>query len=230
MHIWHASQDFSSDKLEYLKAILSFDEAKRAEKFIFDKDHKNYIAARGLLRILLSNYLNLDPEEIKFSYNKYGKPILDNDRNLKFNISHSGSKFICGITIDKSIGVDIEKLRAVDNADEIVESNFSESEKLEYKCIPDRLKQKAFFAFWTRKEAYIKAIGKGLFFPLNDFSVSIMPDKPAKILHFKNDLQKISEWTIEEINLSKEHVAAVAVESRDCSFQCNEWDWKLFQQ
>jgi len=216
VHIWLASLNINRTGVETLKKILSEDEIKRAEKFYFQKDRNHFIACRGTLRNILSFYLHIAPQEITFSYNSYGKPSLEK-RELSFNISNSHGMAIYGITCHRDIGIDIEHIPEDFSWKEIVNNFFSEKEIRSLYQIPAHLQKKAFFNGWTRKEAYIKAKGKGLSIALDSFDVSLTPGEPAELLEVRGEEK--SRWFLKEIILAPDYVSAIAVEGHNLKFK-----------
>lgn len=222
VHLWLVSIAEKEAQLDDLRGILSSEELKRAERFHFEKDKKRYVVARGMLREILSQYCPFGPEEHQFRYNQYGKPYLIGSDWLCFNISHSEDKVLYGLTQNREIGIDIEYVKPFENAHHIVERFFSDYEKDQFRSVPDHLKNRAFFSCWTRKEAYIKALGKGMSLPLDEFSVYFIPDKPACLLETKHDIREKDRWTIQEINVGEGYIAAVIVQGRNVRFR-KQW-------
>ena len=226
VHVWQASLDVPVSQIEYLYGTLSTDEALRAEKFVFEQDRKDYIVGRGLLRVILGCYLDMDPKEIVFTYNKYGKPNLIEmcgSEELRFNVAHSGRRVIYAVTCDREIGVDIEHIRPMTSAEDIIERYCSKREKLDFSYVPKSLKPVAFFNCWTRKEAYIKAQGEGLSRPLDDFSVSLAPGDPAAFL----SIREATSWSLSEVEADDGYVAAVVVEGSELPISKHAWSWEL---
>ncbi len=228
VHLWLATQNIENDYIASLYAILSNDEKERANRFYFEKDRNSYIVSRALLRILIGKYLNQKPDSIIFKYAKYDKPYISehlNYLNLQFNVSHSHGKVLIGFTKIRNIGVDIELVRTLEGAADIVNRNFSQYERHIYNSLPKSLQDRAFFNCWTRKEAFIKAIGKGLTYPLDAFTVSIAPMEEARLLDVKNDSQEKEKWILKDIGINADYVAAMVIESGECQLACYKWEW-----
>lgn len=195
VQLWH----IELDKLFNIKEIndfLSSDEQERANRFIFDIHRQRYKAAHSAMRYLLSAYLDMQPNEIKFEAGEYGKPYLTN-HPLHFNLSHSGNHALLGVTRDNPIGLDIEVFSKRDYQG-IAKHSFSETEQVLLSEMSEHLLPSGFFRIWTQKEAFIKLSGQGLNYPLNAFSVS--PRSPDTLLsihdedhaHFMMDAFEIS--------------------------------------
>jgi 4'-phosphopantetheinyl transferase len=168
VHVWRV---FLSPLIKHasdLLAILSPDEIERANRFRFAKHRDYFVMTRGILRHLLNLYTDISPEKIVFSYGSHGKPYIALSP-IHFNISHSHEMALYGFTQNKAIGIDIEKIKSTVNLD-IAKRFFSPDEYQYLLSLPEREKIKAFYAIWARKEALIKALGKGLYTPLNHFS------------------------------------------------------------
>ncbi len=225
VHIWHASVDVSERCLEHFERVLSHDEVKRANRFHFECDRRRFIVAHGLLRYFLSCYCFSTPYKHSFDYNYYGKPGLSGNTQLHFNMSHSGKYVLYGFTRGREIGVDIEHVRKTENLELIINSYFSSREIYEFSKLSKQFRNKAFFSCWTRKEAYIKAQGKGLSLPLNQFSISFIPDEPVELLETQHNVKEKSRWSLTEIAVNAEYAAAVAVEGHNLSFLNRQWCW-----
>jgi 4'-phosphopantetheinyl transferase len=170
VHVWMASvKDFIA-KQKYFCSILSAPEKKRANRFVFPEHKKRFIIMHGILRELLANYLHTKPENLSFTSNKFGKPKID---NINFNISHSRDLALFVFAKNYDVGVDIEFINKESMNLDIAERFFSTHEAQALLKLPVAKRPQAFFNCWTRKEAFIKAIGEGLAFPLNKFDVDI---------------------------------------------------------
>lgn len=208
VHIWRLMLDVSVDP--YLE-LLQPDEIDRANRFHFEKDRKRFAIARGFLRELLGRYLQNDPKSLMFSYGAYGKPAL-NETSLRFNMSHSGSVALYALTEGREIGVDVEQIRADFTNDDIARRFFSPVEVESLCGLPGEERVEGFFRCWTRKEAYIKATGRGLSQPLDGFDVTLGPGERAALL--RNDDGTHERWTMAGIEVGPGYAGAVAVEGR----------------
>ena len=164
---------------------LSAAERQRAARFALDRHRRRYIAARAQLRRLLGERLREAPEAIEFVYGRRGKPALAPRfaaSELRFNLSHCGDVALYAFAQAREIGVDIEEVRPLRDADDVAARFFSPRERLDYRGLPAAERAQGFFNCWTRKEAFIKALGGGLHIPLGCFDVSLVPGEPARIL------------------------------------------------
>ena len=221
IHIWRAYLNLSTAEVTQLAAFLSDDEIARANKFYFLEHRRRFIVARGILRQLLGNYINISPKEIEFSYGDRGKPQLSKYNNsLQFNVSHSQEYALFGFTVDRLIGVDIEYLREMSDAVKIARRFFSPSEFQLIASLGDRQQQKVFFKLWTAKEAYLKALGTGLAGLLNSVEISFEDDN----LLIKEGKAILDNWFICSYIPAENYIAAVAIDNKITNQQICFWN------
>lgn len=230
VHIWRAALDQPALCVEKLAQTLSEEEHTRAERFHFQRDRRRFIVGRGVLRTTLALYLGTDPSQLKFCHGPYGKPHLAAPTYgagdaLRFNLAHSHELALYAFTRGREIGVDLEYIRRALDVGQIAARFFSSGENAVLDALPTDQKQEAFFNCWTRKEAYIKAIGDGLAQPLHQFDVSLAPGKPARLLSVKGDPEEASRWSLKALIPAPDYVAALAVEGHGWELQC--WQWPL---
>ena len=226
VHVWLASLDRAAPVVQGLLKTLAPDERSRAERFYFQKDRDHFIVARGILRAILSRYLETEPDQVRFYYASYGKPELTKEfdsHGLRFNVSHSQGLALFAITRNREVGVDLEEIRPGISSEEIAERFFSPQEVSVLRALPNDLQDEAFFNCWTRKEAYIKAKGEGLSMPLDTFDVSLVPGESAALLSTKAEPQEASRWSLRELFPAPGFAAAIAVEGKDWQLKCWEW-------
>jgi 4'-phosphopantetheinyl transferase len=213
--------------VQSLQYTLAPDEQTRAERFYFQKDRERFIVARGLLRVILSRYLDTTPSQLRFRYGLYGKPSLvttPGQDTVNFNSSRSRGLTLYAIARNREVGIDLEYMRTDFACEQVAEQFFSSREKATLRAFPTGMKHEAFFTCWTRKEAYIKARGKGLSLPLNQFDVSVTPGEPALLVNTRGDSQETSRWSLQELRPRTGYMAALAVEGHDWRLSC--WDWQ----
>jgi 4'-phosphopantetheinyl transferase len=198
--------ELDAARLDALYAFLSAEERARAARFHFDKHRHEFIAARGMLREILGEYLKVDPKSVYFSYNSYGKPAVD---GVYFNLSHSGGLALYAVSRTRELGVDVERIDPVFAFEQIPEQFFSRVEVDALRALPESLQLQAFFNCWTRKEAYVKARGLGLSLELHSFDVSLAPGDPAVFLRGAGD------WSVEALTPAPGYVAAIVGEGLD---------------
>ena len=168
IEIWSAALDRDS-WVKICRPLLSDNELERAERFRFEHLRRRYTIAHGFLRDVLGRYLGRPPQELVFETGEHGKPFIPGTA-LQFNLSHSEELAACAVTSGRSVGVDVEFIRDVPELDAIATRFFTGGERERIGRADDR--RQAFFECWTRKEAYIKAVGGGLSIPLTSFDAS----------------------------------------------------------
>jgi 4'-phosphopantetheinyl transferase len=181
---------------------------------VFEKDRRRFIVARGTLRMILGRYLNLAPKELQFEYLARGKPVLCAGA-LRFNLSHSHEMALYAITRSLEVGIDIEYIRPIAETGKLAEQFFSPAEQAELGGLPSNKKLASFFCGWTRKEAYIKARGDGMAYPLDHFSVSMDCEQPASLLTVKDAPQEAARWSLYDINPAPGYIGALAIEEHN---------------
>lgn len=217
---WSVWLDASETANRKFRSLLSQEETQRAARFSTEALIASYVTSHGVLRALLSRYLNCDAREFEFALGSAGKPALKGDFNLQFNMSHSGGLAMYAFARSLSVGVDVEEIRDVSDADNIAKHHFCSAETDELFSITDeKLRCEAFFRCWTRKESYIKAVGDGLSLALDRFQVTLLPGVPPSFIHIENSERAASGWTLQHIEPAPGYVGAVAYESRDRDFK-----------
>jgi len=226
VHVWCVSLQQPSHIIEQLTCVLSANEKERAARFHFEHLQKSFIVARGVLRVLLANYLGLQPAQLEFTYLPTGKPQVSKNLNKRifFNLSHSNEYALYAFSRNRKVGVDIEYIRPIEDLEKIAENNFSAKENFELKMLPPEKILESFFNCWTRKEAYIKALGAGISFPLQEFDVSLKPGKPAKLLSVYGNAREAARWSMSELHPAAGYAAALVVEGSACDILCCEWN------
>lgn len=214
VHVWRVELAHVATAKQRWEPILSADERTRAARFHFLRDRQRYTATRALLRMLLSGYLGLNPQELVFSYSKSGKPSLNSGDNekLEFNVSHSGEIALLAFTRDRDVGVDVEQIRENFDHEAIAGRFFSVPEQQQLAALPMAERYRGFFRCWTRKEAYIKAEGSGLSLPLQQFDVSLGAGAPSLLLATRPDSAEAARWTLREVPAGEGYVAALCVQ------------------
>jgi 4'-phosphopantetheinyl transferase len=213
VHVWRVDLRQSENLIEEFRRTLHEDEIQRANRFHFEKHRKDYVVGRGFLRYVLGRYLDAEAKALQFSYGAYGKPALHGahkDSRLCFNMSHSHGVALFAITQDHRLGVDVEQIRADFASEEIARRFFSPLEVDVFNALQPKERVAAFFRCWTRKEAYIKATGKGLSQSLDEFDVTLAPGVAAALLRACDD--EVSGWFMSDVEVGSGFAAALAVE------------------
>lgn len=216
VHVWAiALSDRSVEKSDVFRRVLSGDESKRATRLLSGVHNERFVSARYYLRTILGLYLDTQPGEIRFEYNRYGKPSLHaeaNPKKITFNLSHSRSLALCAVTVKRDIGIDVEYPRVVLRAEKILERFFSVGERDYYLAQPEDLKEHTFMNLWTIKEAYSKALGRGLSSVLRDvdFTQVFSSESPSGTsVRLGTGTESI--WTIHRLRPKDEYIAALAL-------------------
>lgn len=225
IHVWQADLNLSEAAIAQLRTTLSTDERARADRFYFEKDRQHFTAGRGVLRSLLARYLHREPGEIQFVYSDRGKPSLVpalNPEQLEFNVSHSNGVALYAFTRDRAVGIDLEYIRPMEDAQQLAQRFFCPSEYEAMRSLPPGQQQLAFFNGWTRKEAYLKATGEGIA-QLQAVEVSLLPDHPAALVRVPANT-RLERWSLYELAARSGYAAALAVEARGLDLKCFEVD------
>jgi 4'-phosphopantetheinyl transferase len=225
VHVWRANLALSTSEIEELSSFLSADEMIRANKFRFVQHKHRFMAARGILRQLLGNYLNVSPCSLTFTYSDRGKPRLTADSTLQFNISHSEAYALLGFTQDHLIGVDLEYQKPMTEAVKIAQRFFSPREFKILEATPPKEQVQLFFRFWTAKEAYLKAIGTGLSGSLAEVEVVIDETQPRYRLTFPAAHPENTPWSLYPCIPETTYLGAIAINSDIQPQQISYWHW-----
>jgi 4'-phosphopantetheinyl transferase len=212
VHVWAAELDRPTVEVHRLAASLSADEVIRAVRFRSGRDRGRFIVGRGFLRDVLARYCGAAPGQLEFRYGAHGKPWLPDARGLRFNLSHAGGRALCAVTRGRELGVDIERVRELDGLDGLSASVFSLGELQAWRSLHPRERPAAFFRCWTRKEAFVKAVGEGLSCALTTFDVTSAPGEPPRLLPVMGDRGRAGRFGLHDLEMGEEHVAALAVE------------------
>jgi 4'-phosphopantetheinyl transferase len=220
VHVWRIALDLPPESVAALAELLAPEETVRAQRFYFERDRRRFSVARGTLRSLLALYRGLDARAIRFAYGPQGKPALAEAGSppVCFNLAHSHELALVALTRGLEVGTDVEHIRPRESAEGIVERYFAERERSALSQVPPHEQQMAFYRCWTRKEAYMKALGTGLNLPLDSFDVSVTPE--PLLLSAGGDVR---QWSMIEVIPGPDYVGCVAVEGGACKLLC--WHW-----
>lgn len=215
VHIWQADLNLSSLMIRSLQTLLSPDELQRAQRFKFEKDRDSFIAARGILRTILGDYLNLDPKIIQFQYSSKGKPFLTSVSPLiSFNLSHSNGKAVYAIALNQNIGIDLEAIRPIEVLS-LAKRFFCESEYHWLTSLSPQQQNIEFFKLWTCKEAYLKATGEGIV-GLQDVEIRLPFSSPIQLLKISNQPELAKLWKLYPIDVDDpQFVSTLAIQSSE---------------
>jgi 4'-phosphopantetheinyl transferase len=201
-------------------AVLSQDERERAARFKFDGHRRLYVAAHAAVRRILSRYLKVRPEELRFVNGSSGKPSLTGKfaaSGLRFNLSHSHEMALLGVTRGREIGVDIEWIKEDYGYQEVAKRFFTPNEVAQLRSLPASLQRQAFFKCWTSKEAFLKAKGTGLSGKLDEVEIALADDRTVRVR------ASVSGWTLSELTADRGYEAAVVTEAGPLPVHCYRW-------
>ncbi len=226
VHVWCVRLQMPDAEVTDLKRLLSEDERERAERFRFDYHRRRFIVCRGRQRQILAHYLDSRPERICFRYGAFGKPSLEGpfcERRICFNVTNSGEIALLAVTLDREVGVDVERIREMSDFVGLARRYFAAAECVSLFALPADQQLDAFFRCWTRKEAMLKATGKGLTFPLDRVVVSLAPDEPAEVISFDGEPHAPRHWWLHEVLPADGYIAAIA--STGDVPELRHWTW-----
>lgn len=218
VHVWRICLEQQDDLLDRFRRMLTPEELERSGRFRFERLQRHFVVSRGFLRYVLGRYLAAKPSELRFSYNNYGKPSLAGEESLQFNMSHSHEVALVAVTRDAAVGVDVEHIRADFASEDIATRFFSRLEVETFNSLPKDQQVAAFFRCWARKEAYIKAIGKGLSQPLDGFDVTLAPSDPAALLRAGEE--DALTWSLSDLDVASDYASALMVEGDPTQISC----------
>jgi 4'-phosphopantetheinyl transferase len=214
VHLWRIS--LAADQTQESASPLSRDEQARADRFKFERDRRRFIASRSRLRAILAHYLDCDPAAIRFEYAQYGKPHLPTAPDLQFNLSHSGELALCAVTQTHRVGVDLEELRPLSHFPSLSQRCLSATELAALQQLPEAVQPVTFLQYWTGKEAYLKAIGKGLSESLQRVELQWHPTPQFC------QVPEPGDWHLQPVNPGAGYVATAVAEG---SPQFSYFDW-----
>jgi 4'-phosphopantetheinyl transferase len=208
---WLETASIAAEDWPGLAALLDDTERERAARFVFERDRQTYIAAHALVRVTLSRFVDRAPQEWRFTRNGYGKPeavLPAQEPRLRMNLSHTRGLAAVAVTLGRDIGIDVEWMERRNLTRELGLSIFSGPEcEAVARCGEEDLDE-TLFAFWTLKEAYIKAVGKGLAIPLDAFAFTL---DPLSISFFPPLDDDPGDWLFQRHRPTGEHALALAI-------------------
>jgi 4'-phosphopantetheinyl transferase len=210
------TREVSDDALREYRDLLSPDERRRGDRFYFADDRRTHAIARALVRTTLSRYVNIRPDEWRFSSTQNGRPVIAADQiadaPLAFNLSHTSQMVALAVRRKLAVGVDVEHVRSRIVSLDMADRFFSLEEAYALRSVPPARRQDRFFEYWTLKESYIKARGAGLAIPLDQFSFSL-PSPSRVSVSISPALEDTpARWRLWQLWPSPEHVLALCAE------------------
>ncbi len=231
VHIWRVSLEQQQDVAARNRMLLNPEEKQSSARFHFERDRRRYTVARGSLRTILSGYIRRSPGELRFGTGRYGKPFLSGlgeAEKLEFNLSHCEDLALIAVTSGRSVGIDVEKIREMQDLSLILNRFFTAKERELVDSFPGEERTAAFLALWVRREAAAKARGLNLSAALSKINLPLYPlgegiyiEEPgAAASDKKTDPHK---WYIQDLKLDTHHVGAVCVEGKNCSLVIHDF-------
>lgn len=226
VHVWRIPLLQSHNLIQSFRSVLSQDEVERADRFHFETHTRRFIVARAAMRQILGRYMGIPPHKLEFSYGVKGKPEFSpelNENAITFNLSHSRNFSLLAVARFLRLGIDIEFVNHEVATEEIAERFFSVNEIAMLRALPPSERVEAFFCVWTRKEAYIKALGEGLSVPLDSFDVAFGPNVPPGLLRSGVSSAEVSRWSMYDMATESGYKAALVAEDTEHQLQQLEW-------
>lgn len=221
IEVWYGDLDSMDPDYQENWKLLGVDEQCRAEKFTNAKQRNQYVVAQGMVRTLLSRYTKTEPQEIIFGKEDYGKPYLISDRSIDFNLSHSGSKLAIAVGHQCSLGVDIEIWKPRLHLSGLVKKCFADEEIMFWEALPEEQKLQAFHDFWTKKESFVKAVGRGIAMGMNRCVIS--SKDPMRFLSIPDVYGSPEDWKVIALNLGEGISGALSLPNRSCKIRIRDF-------
>jgi 4'-phosphopantetheinyl transferase len=225
VHVWRIALAVPDAEQAERAAVLARDEVARAARFHFERDRRRWTAARGAVRAVLAGYAGVPAASLAFRVGPHGKPALDGPAaraGLDFNVSHSGDLALCAVTHERAVGVDVEAIRPDFATGEVARRFFAPAEVAALEALPPAERVEAFFACWTRKEAYIKARGTGIALGLDRFEVSLAPGRPVALLATQDGPVAAARWRLGALAPGEGYAGALVTDG-PARLAC--WQW-----
>lgn len=220
--VWRSRLDVPDSQADKYAGILSHDEKARADRYAIASKRRQFIVGRGLLRRTLGLMLDTNPRSFVFRYGTAGKPELENQSNVQFNVSHSGNTILMAITLDQAVGIDLEQIRPRPHLEAMTQRFFAPEESDQIMSLEEHDREKAFYHCWCRKEAILKGAGLGIWIGLDKFAVNTSPDDPPKLLRTDWGKKAPTDWHLTRIDVADDYAAALAHTGPPLTIRC--WD------
>lgn len=211
--LWTWRLDRPDAALATASELLSAEETARAAKFVHARDSKRFVAGRARMREILSGYLCVAPAQLDLQADAFKKPFVPTragEPPLHFNLAHCQDFAVLAVSRDAPVGVDVELIRPIT---EHAERYFSKAEQTALATLSGDAWWRGFYQCWTRKEAFVKALGRGLLIPLEDFDVTLIPGEPARLLRYENEPHAPQRWELRHLEFHSGFIGALAMPS-----------------
>jgi len=218
IHVWRIRLDTPVPAA----APLSADELQRAQRLRDSQKRDHFSAGRAALRNLLGAYTGSQPRAVQFEFGAHGKPFLP-DSPLQFNFSNSGALALLAVCRDREVGIDIEYRDRKISVEPLAAHIFTSEEAASFQQLPEPARHGALLAAWTRKEAYIKALGRGFSLPLKSFSVAVPEDNEPAVLQLQDATGTSQPWQFVPLAAHPDYLATLAATGTDWTPRCFDW-------
>ncbi|HLH54935.1 MAG TPA: 4'-phosphopantetheinyl transferase superfamily protein [Verrucomicrobiae bacterium] len=226
-HVWVLEMASLAPELHRLRTYLSENELEKAGRFRFERHRNHYLISHGWMREVLSRYLLVAPSTLRFELGPKGKPSLagpTGPRKVLFNLSHCEGVAVLAISPDARVGIDVERVRPLADAQLLVDRFFSKREADQFRHAGPETIDLAFFNLWTRKEAWLKATGEGITHLLGQVEVGFFPGEPERLIELPPGYGAAAAWSLCSFNPLPGYVGALAIEARDAKPIVRSWD------
>lgn len=226
VRVWTVQRDADWTFADSLTRVLSDADRRRAERFRQGSERRRWTATRAALRLILGEVLGVRATDLAFDTTSTGRPFLSSPSGtgIDFNVSHSGAHAVIAAALGRRVGVDIEVIRSLNDEESLVERFFSEEERRQYSELPPEVRTRAFFCAWTRKEAFLKATGRGTFDTLGSFAVTVDPDHAPRLLYTDWAGVDANDWDIVDLPPRDGLASALAVEAGGWHLHVRFWN------
>lgn len=223
MDVWAIALDVPQATLNRLGAWLSQEERARAARFTFHRDRRRFVVSHAAMRAILAAEVGCDPRELRFVTNAFGKPALgDPPFEVGFNLAHSGELALCAVARGVEVGIDLEAVREVPDAEAILRGSFAPLEVDDWLQVPAERRQEAFLRLWTCKEAWLKACGRGLSLPIHHSEIRVSGEV-ASFRSVNGSVADAGRWSLRLLTPAVGYVAAVCAEAPEFHLRLREW-------
>ncbi len=222
VRMWEGRLDVSAQAAARARRLLSADEKERADRFVRARDRRRYAVAQAHLRRVLGRLTDTPPDRVRFHRGEKGKPFLSDGPS--FNRSRSGDRLVIAVAASGRLGVDVEEVRTVRRMLSIADRNFAPDEAARMHAAPADLRQELFFRLWTRKEAFLKALGTGLAHPTKSFSVDPTPGAARGLLRVDDPPEDPARWHVGGVRCARGAKAALAVDRAEVDLRPLAYD------
>jgi 4'-phosphopantetheinyl transferase len=202
--------------------ILGEAEQAYAGQLGTDLQRQRYLEVYGRLRKILAQTVNESPSKISIKKTEHGKPYLADCPEVVFNLSHSANTLIIAVSRNCQLGIDIEHCKPRVNLQGLVDKCFAEEESAYWRALPEAQKMREFYRFWTRKEAFVKATGRGIALGLNQCAIN--PENPAEFLSIPKEYGHASTWSVRDIDTADDICGALVADTSISTIRMKDWE------